>query len=66
MAIKSEEYVPTKIPMRMANINPLITTPPKIKMINNTNNVVIDVLMVRLNVVFNEALMVWSNGTFFI
>ena len=45
-AKRSEEYVPTTIPIRSAKINPLIAAPPKMKMIKRTTKVVMDVLNV--------------------
>ena len=46
VAMNKEEYVPTTIPTNIANINPLIDSPPKINMINNTKIIVNEVLMV--------------------
>ena len=53
-ATNNEEYVPTITPTIKANINPLITSPPKRKIISSTKNVVKDVLIVLLNVEFND------------
>jgi hypothetical protein len=53
-ATNNEEYVPTITPTIKANINPLITSPPKRKITSNTKNVVKDVLIVLLNVEFND------------
>ena len=41
-----EEYAPKAIPINKAKINPLRFSPPKIKMANNTNKVVKEVLKV--------------------
>jgi hypothetical protein len=57
-AINNEEYVPTITPIIKANIKPLITSPPKRKIINNTKNVVKDVLIVLLNVEFRALLII--------
>ena len=56
VATNIDEYVPTKIPIINANMNPLIAAPPKIKMINNTTNVVIEVLIVLDKVEFKAPL----------
>ena len=40
--------------MIRAKLNPLISSPPKIKSANNTNNVVKDVTIVLPNVWFND------------
>ena len=40
----------------MAKAKLRMLSPPKMKMLNNTINVLSDVLMVRANVVFNESL----------
>ena len=52
--------VPTTTPISNANINPLITSPPNKKMINNTKNVVSEVFIVRLKVLFNAAFTIFS------
>jgi hypothetical protein len=57
-AINNEEYVPTITPTIKANIKPLITSPPKIKITNNTKNVVKDVLIVLLNVELRALLII--------
>ena len=41
--MKTDEQVPTKTPTIRANIKPLIDSPPKVKMANNTIKVVKDV-----------------------
>ena len=48
VAMHTDEYVPTTIPISRAKAKPLITSPPKINVTNNTKNVVRDVLTVRL------------------
>ena len=53
VATNSDEYVPTTTPIIKANINPLIESPPNVKMANITNNVVNDVLMVLPKVLLN-------------
>ena len=53
-ATNNDEYVPTITPTIKANINPLMTSPPKRKITSNTKNVVIDVLIVLLKVEFND------------
>ena len=40
-------------PINKAKINPLMLSPPKMKITNNTKNTVNDVKIVRLNVLFN-------------
>lgn len=57
VAMNNDEYVPTITPTIKAKMNPLIAAPPNMKMINNTMKVVIDVLIVRDNVEFNDLLM---------
>ena len=56
VAMNKEEYVPTKIPTQIANTNPRIVSPPKMKIANNTTKVVAEVLIVLLNVEFNALL----------
>lgn len=56
VAIHTEEYVPTITPIIKAKMKPLMAAPPKMKMINNTMNVVMDVLIVRDKVEFNDRL----------
>src|SRR5690606_5179218 len=46
----TDEYVPTTIPIRMANENPLITSPPKTNNTANTKIMVNEVMIVRLKV----------------
>ncbi len=46
VATNNDEYVPTATPIIRANINPLIESPPNIKIANITNNVVKDVFIV--------------------
>ena len=58
VATHSDEYVPIITPTNKANKNPLIAGPPKMNMINTTTNNIIEVLNVRLNVVFNDLLMI--------
>ena len=53
VATNSDEYVPTTTPIIKANINPLIESPPNVKMANITNNVVNDVFMVLPKVLLN-------------
>lgn len=60
VATHREEYVPTTTPMINANTNPLITSPPKKKIISNTTNVDKDVLMVLDKVEFNASLITTS------
>ena len=62
VAINKDEYVPTTTPMIKANINPLIESPPKIKIANNTTKVVKDVFNVRLKVLLNEVSITLLNG----
>ena len=50
--IHNDEYVPITRPINKAKINPLILSPPKIKITNKTKNTVNDVKIVRLNVLF--------------
>ena len=47
---------PTKTPTMRANIKPLIDSPPKVKMANNTIKVVKDVFKVLLSVEFKALL----------
>ena len=56
VATNIDEYVPTNIPIIKAKINPLIAAPPKIKMINSTTKVVIEVLIVLDKVAFKAPL----------
>ena len=56
VAINKDEYVPTTTPTIKANIKPLITSPPKMKITSNTKNVVNEVIKVRLRVLFKAAL----------
>lgn len=56
VAINKEEYVPIITPKIKANINPLITSPPKIKMIRRTTIVVNEVFTVLLRVLFKALL----------
>ena len=58
--MNSEEYVPTTTPIISANINPRITSPPNKKITSKTKNVVNEVFMVRLNVLFKAALTISS------
>src|SRR5690606_38407245 len=53
-AINNDEYVPTIIPTIRANIKPLIDSPPKMKMANNTNKVASEVINVLLKVLLND------------
>ena len=55
-AMKMEEQVPITTPRIMAKAKLRILSPPKKKIHNNTTNVVNEVLMVRVNVVFKESL----------
>ena len=55
-AMKMEEQVPITTPRIMAKAKLRILSPPKKKIHNNTTNVVNEVLMVRVNVVFQESL----------
>ena len=54
VATHSEEYVPITTPTSIANKNPLIAGPPKMNMIKTTTNKIMDVLNVRLKVLFND------------
>ena len=56
VAIKIELYVPMTTPIIRAKINPLILSPPKLKMVNRTTNVESEVLMVRESVLFKASL----------
>jgi hypothetical protein len=58
VATHNEEYVPIITPTNNANKNPLIEGPPKINMINTTTNKIMEVLNVRLRVVFKDRLMI--------
>ena len=58
--MNTEEYVPTITPIIKANINPLIDSPPKIKMAIRTIRVVKEVLSVLLKVLFNAVFTVVS------
>ena len=58
VATHNEEYVPIITPTSNANKNPLIEDPPKINMINTTINKIMEVLNVRLRVVFRDRLMI--------
>ena len=53
-AIKMDEYVPTEIPIIKVNVNSFNESPPKKKIANNANNVVIDVLKERKKVCCTE------------
>ena len=55
-AMKMEEQVPITTPRIMAKAKLRMLSPPKKKIHNNTTNVVNEVLMVRVNVVFKESL----------
>ena len=61
--MKIELYVPTTTPTIKANTKPLMLSPPKRKMVNNTTNVESEVLMVRLNVLLS-ALFISSSSPF--
>ena len=63
VAIKTEEYVPTTTPIISANINPLIDSPPKIKIAIRTSKVVKDVFKVLLSVLFKALFTVKSKFT---
>ena len=52
--MKMEEQVPITTPRIMAKAKLRILSPPKKKIHNNTTNVVNEVLMVRVNVVFKR------------
>ena len=54
VAIKIELYVPTTTPIIKAKINPLILSPPKLKIVNRTTNVESEVLIVRESVLFKS------------
>ena len=58
VATQSEEYVPMITPTNKAKRNPLIEGPPKMNIINTTTNNIMEVLKVRLKVVFKERLMI--------
>jgi hypothetical protein len=58
VATHRDEYVPISTPTNNANRNPLMDGPPKINMINTTTNRIIEVLKVRLKVVFRDRLMI--------
>ena len=57
-ATNNEENVPIAIPINIANMNPLIESPPKMKIHNTIRNVLNDVLMVRDKVVLVDELMI--------
>ena len=61
-AINNDEYVPTITPTIIANMNPLIESPPKMKIDNNTMSVVNEVLMVLPRVVLKAVFTVLING----
>src|SRR6056297_424826 len=63
-AINKDEYVPTITPISNAKTKPLITSPPKMKIVSNTTNVLRDVLKVRLKVLFNAVFMIWNLSRF--
>ena len=58
VATHSDEYVPITTPTNNANKKPLIAGPPKMNIIKTTTNKIMDVLNVRLNVVFKDLLMI--------
>jgi hypothetical protein len=60
-AINKDEYVPTITPMIKANIKPLIESPPKTNMANNTIKVVNEVLTVLPKVLLSAVLTVLEN-----
>ena len=47
VARRTDENVPMKIPVVIANTKPLTTSPPKMRITTSVTNVVIDVLNVR-------------------
>ena len=55
-----DEYVPITTPINIANKNPLIAGPPNRNIISITKNKIIEVLNVRLNVVFKDLLITSS------
>ena len=72
VATNNEEYVPTATPIISANMNPLIESPPKVKIASITNNVVKEVLIVlpkvELNALSTTSLyfqVLWIRLTFF-
>lgn len=54
--MKSDESVPNTTPRIIANEKLRMLSPPRMKIHNNTINVLTEVLIVRANVVFNERL----------
>ena len=60
VAMQIDEYVPMIIPIRRANVNPRITSPPKMNMASNTKNIVSEVLIVRLSVALRASLITFS------
>ena len=56
VATQSDEYVPITTPTNKANKKPLIEEPPKMNMINTTMKRIMEVLNVRLKVVFKDLL----------
>ena len=64
-AINMEEYVPTIIPKIMLKAKSLIIPPPNKYKQNTARKVVMDVIIVRDNVSFNETLTVSLKDSFF-
>ena len=62
VATNKDEYVPTITPTIKANIKPLIESPPKKKMANNTIKVVIEVFKVLPIVLFKAVFTIFSKG----
>ena len=62
--MNKEEYVPTTTPTINANENPLIDSPPNIKIVNKTKNVLKDVLIVLDNVLLSAVSIIDSVDDF--
>ena len=62
--MNSDEQVPITTPTIKANAKPLIDSPPKIKIVNNTKNVLNDVLMVLERVLFRALSTTWTAEDF--
>lgn len=56
-AINNDANVPMITPSSIANVKLRIVSPPRMKIHNNTSNVLVEVIVVRANVLFSE----WLN-----